>query len=655
MRADGLAAFYNYPGQSGLVRVWFTPRADLHAAALFPVEYFPISGTYTNGSGVSGQAEHDPVADRFYMLSQSILTPGAWVFDGRTSAWVGFVAAAAQDDNTMGVDPASGRLYMATGTTTPEPGRVFRGLIVTDGRTTPVAQGRVVPLPEILSAYNILTDSKTRRLFIPVESRRAGYSQDLLVMVDETTTSSPAAATDYDDLTTDVPEGPNTEATYSGSINGYGARFVVVGGTGGITTSTGSALNEARIPPDPTPPLPMVWDRGYLLGLAPGDRGTFLGHVGSIDVRGSGAAASAQAVTPDAQTANDYINKQNETFKQLGDDAREPQPWPWPVAVCLDGDGKPVAPDQSGVGTEAKASCDLKNATAEARSAVGGLVLSEGMSIGSSSFDGSAVRTAGEGIMTTATAVARDVRITVPEAGTLTIGRIKAVASTSAQGRRGSARVEWTRDIDHVAITDASGKPVFSCATQCDTSAIEAAIHEWAGAKIAIKFPTPRTRATPGGAFAEVQKTDASYYDGFVVNNDETYSTPAAEILVYNDYGERSRLLIQLAAIQASSIYGISVIPADLGLPDLPTLPPPVGDILGPSVPLPPPVLVPPPAQGGSLLERVIRSSRFLVRSPGDALLIALIATLSLGALAACWRRRSLLGLLDDFGSGGGS
>lgn len=640
IRADVLGNV-PYPGESGLARVWFTPRANPQTAALFPVEYFPISGTYTGGEGVKGLADYDPVADRFYMLSQSELTPGAWVFDGRNSAWVGFVAAAARDDSPMGVDPESGHLFMATGEAFVAAERV--GLVVADGRANPVSQGRVYPIPKKNGDY-IMTDPATRRVFLPVDGLKTGHTSDVLILLDETDASSPVEPTDYDALTTDVPEGQNTEATFSGSLNGYGSRAVLVGGTGGITTAPGYTAYNADVPP--------VWDSGYIFGLASGDRGMFLGHVGSVDLRNSGAVSSAQAITPDTNTANDYVNQQNDLFKRLGDEESKPQPWPWPVAICNDGEGKPAAPDESNVGTEAKASCDLKKGTATAKSSAGGIVLSQDVSIGSSSFDGSAIRSAGDGIVTTASAVARDIRITVPGAGTLKIGRIGATARTVAKGRKSTAQVEWTRDIDHVSIVDASGKTVFSCASQCDTSAIEAAIHEWAGAKIAIKFPTPRTRTTPGGAFAEVQKTDAAYHDGFVVNNDETFSAPAAEILVYNDFNERSRILIQLAAIQASSIYGISLLPTESILPpNLPVLPPPVGDILAPDVPLPPPVFSPPTTDDGSLLERVIRSSRFLVRSPGDALLIALIASLTLAAAAACWRRRSLLGLLDDFGT----
>lgn len=650
VRADAFGANVNFPGESGLVRVWFNPHADLAEAATFPVEYFPISGSYSGGEGVTGLSDYDPEADRFYMLSQSTLTPGVWAFDGRGSAWVGFVAADDEHTSHLGVDPRSGHLFVDSGEAGNDPAR---GLIVADGRATPISQGRVFPFTFYNKGVVILTDPSTGRLFLPVKGVKPGHQTDILVVADQTPTSPPETPDDHDTLTTDVSEGANTEATYSGSLNGFGSRVALVGGTGGITTSTGYTLNEQSVPLDPTPPVPMIWDHGYVLGLPPGDRGVFLGHVGLIDVRNSGASASAQAITPDSTTSNDYTNKQREVYKQLGASDDNVRPWLWPAAVCADGEGKPTSPDTSSTGTVAKASCDLKNVKADARAAAGEFVVGDAVSIGSSSFDGSSVRTAGEGIVTTAKALARDIRIVIPGAGTLTIGRITATARTVAHGRRGTARVQWSRDVEHLAVVDPSGNSVFSCAKDCDTSAIEAALREWAGAKIAIKFPTPRTRATPGGAFAEVQKNDAAYYDGLVVNNDETYSSPAAEILLYNDYGERSRLLIQLAAIQASSIYGISVLPSDSGLvPDLPPLPPPVADLVGPvSPPPPPPVYTAPPAQGGSLLERLVSTSRFLIRSPGDALMIGLIATLLLGAVTASLRRRSLLGLLDDFGT----
>src|SRR6185436_12514966 len=121
----------------------------------------------------------------------------------------------------------------------------------------------------------------------------AGHNQDILVLTDDTATPSSVAQTDYDGLTTDVPEGAKTEASYSGSLSGFGSRIALVGGTGGVVTSTGYTLTGTSV--DEIRP---VWDRGSIVGLGPGDRGVFFGHVGSIDVRNSGVTASAQAVTP---------------------------------------------------------------------------------------------------------------------------------------------------------------------------------------------------------------------------------------------------------------------------------------------------------------------------------------------------------------------
>ena len=643
------------PGESGLVRLLFTPRANVAQAALFPIDFFPISGTYSNSQDVTGIGDFDPVAERFYMLSVSELTPGAWVFDGRDSAWVGFLAGVTFGSHSgapqaLGVNPRSGHVLMDTGLDSNH-----RGLIISDGRATPVPQGRVFPSFVSTQAGNLLIDPTTSRVFETATLTSNGTNR-LFALEDDTPRAAPTPSVSYDTLTTDVPEGPNTETTFSGSLNGYGSRVMLVGGTGGVVTSEAPALDEE--PPIGASTLsvqgPDVWDRGSVLGLGPGDRGLFFGHVASIDVRGSGAAASAQAITPDPTTTADFTNEQNGVNQTLGQPDGQTQAWPWPAATCLDGGGKPANPDTSGTGTEAKANCDLQGQKGSAISSIGDITLSDGISIGGSSFDGSAVRTAADGIVTTATAVARDIRISVPGAGALTIGRIEAVARTSAHGRHHTAAVEWTRDIQHVTIVDASGKPIFSCATQCDTSAVEDAVHTWAGMKIAIRFPTPLTMATPGGAFGGVQKATAQYYDGFVVNDDDTLSSPAAEITAYNDYGQRSRVLIQLAAIEASSTYAISVLPPNSIFQPPPSIVvPPVGDILGPKVSqiLPPPP--PPPAtHQGSLLERVIRSSRLLVRSPGDALLIALVATLAIAAGAACLRRRSLLGLLDDFSAG---
>ena len=85
-RSDNLPALYfaciranPYPGESGLVRLWITEKADQSAAQEFPVDFFPVSGTFTETKGIVGVAAFDPRRERFFVQSQSAGTPGTWV------------------------------------------------------------------------------------------------------------------------------------------------------------------------------------------------------------------------------------------------------------------------------------------------------------------------------------------------------------------------------------------------------------------------------------------------------------------------------------------------------------------------------------------------------------------------------------------------
>ena len=123
-----------YPGEAGVVRLTITRTTSENKALHFPVVFFPISGSYTNGNQ-TGIAAFDPGSDRLFAQSLADSNPGAWVFDGRMSAWVGFIAAPHSDDFYLGIDCASGHYYMGGDASTSK-----AWVLVSDSRVTPVPQ-----------------------------------------------------------------------------------------------------------------------------------------------------------------------------------------------------------------------------------------------------------------------------------------------------------------------------------------------------------------------------------------------------------------------------------------------------------------------------------------------------------------------------------
>jgi hypothetical protein len=629
----GLFNAGTYPGQSALIRLWIQPTATTTAASGFRREVFSISGVYYNGAANNGLAVFDEAADRVYMLNQSSGTSGAWAFDGLLSAWVGFVPA---EDNTnwqLGVDQGSGHVYMRYGLGGDAAFNSSDPLLVTDGRATPVPQGDLFPTGISGVSQWIRTDPRTHRLFFQVSGRRAGVAPltRVLVYKDRLPSAEPDRPIDYDGLTTDVAEGPGTFATYQGSVKGFGARVSLVGGYSGVLS----------------PLYQSVTQRILIPGVKPAPRSIILGRAASLDLSSVSAASTAQAVAPDTVSADEYESYRNDLGKSAGGAAAlgtEQLTWPWQAAVCIDAEQKAADDKKEAPVGRSTVKCDLKAGRVSASTMSGGAVL-EGISLEGGTFVSSVERNE-DGTVTEATATARGMEIDLPGVGRLSIGRVSSTVRTVAHGRPGTAGVKWVREIDGVLLTDPSGKVLFRCPEACSPEAVADAVNENIGERVRVVVPDAERIATPRGAFAGIRETKSSYFDGLVVNDDDSRAVPALELLVINDTAEKSRLDIQLAAIEASSIYGISLLPAEGGsagppLVDVPAIPPITN--------VGPPELAPPPiVSGGQVPALATTSSSVLaVRSPADALFLSLISLLILATIAGGVRRHRFAALLN--------
>jgi hypothetical protein len=623
-----------YPGQSTLVRLWIDPHAGTADATRFRSETFPISGRYTGGSGVDATTAFDESADRIYMANHSTQFSGAWVFDGLLSAWAGFVPASDAANYGLGLNQATGHMYMRSGNDSQ--------IIVSDGRATPVPQGEAFPVSTLAATDFYLADPLTGRVFVRATNRVPRDHHEIQVLLDHTPSARPLEPVDYDGLTMDVAEGPGTLATFAGSANGFGTRMTLVGGYAGALSPVIQTTHE-----DPV--------RLTGLGISPGPRGVILGNVASIDLADTGASSSAQAVAPDTVTLDEYDARRKDiggTGGDTGNGVADALVWQWPAAVCLDAEGKMSSGSKESTVGRSSTTCDLKQARVTAASSVDAITF-DAVSVARSSFDSTIVRAGGEGTVTESTALARGVEVALPGVGRLSIGRVKATVRTVAHGRPGTASVDWTREIDGVLLTDASGKVLFRCPEACSPQAVAAAVNENIGQRLRISVPDAEKVATLRGAFAGIKEARKDYIDGLVVNDDDSEAVPALELLLINDSADKSRLDVQLAAIQASSIYGISLLPTEGGLsaPPLISVPPLVPPEIGPG-PQVGPGAIPPPFGTGRPTLATTRSSVFAVRSAADALFISLICVLVFATIAGAVRRHRFAALLNGGSQG---
>ena len=664
-------------GQNGVVRIDITGHERAAGVVNFPSEFFPVSGTYTGTSGSTGITGFDPASERFYAQSLAKRTPGTWVFDGLRDSWVGFIAAPDSSNKFLGVDTVTGKHYMGGS------GAGYSGYVnVTDGRATPVPQGAF--FDDIPIAEQILTDPSSDRLFAPmtVDNGQGGSRWGVLVLRDKTSPIVPLSPTNYDALTKDLPDS-RAVVQYSAAASGFGASYTVVGGWESLYSRYSHPINpNADNPAGPNP-----------AELAYGDRGVTYAAVPAVDIRPSGASATAAAGAVDQATDSDRRDRESQA----------PKP-PEEVQLstltggqtCLNGGGPRIENKQgSGDPERVVVVCDLGKLTAEGFASYADDVNGGGQSLGASSFHTRTFRDPKRGVVTETTAVARGLSLRAPGGkGGVSIDRVTAVATTVANGRPGTTKATWQRTVEGAVISDNAGEEQRprSCTTtvvagakvrsEGDCGALQQAINSIT-TRVQVWFPAPVLTATTRGAFARIEERETDYLNGLTLNNDQSRAVPAMEVTIYNDGPEKGRLLAQYAAIDANSIFTRSAKPtfpdfdqptidkqdpgttdsgaddgADGGTGGTPGSPgrwvegdpgtAGAGDvgIGGPDSALPP--AVPLGSDGlvgtsGGVVGQPVLGWMIGARGPRDAALAAGIWLLFAGALTSAWRRRRLI------------
>ena len=549
----GGSAAYQPTGQNGLLRMDISDQAGAPAVTAFPSEFFPVSGTYAENSYRSGVAAFDPDSERFFAQSLATRTPGTWVFDGLRDSWVGFIAAPDNSNEYYGLNPTTGRYYMAG-----NPHHGGSGYVtVSDGRSTPTAQGTVYT--DIYVKGQMIADPATNRVFMPSvwadgvdEFNLPIIKYGLLMLRDDSQGIVPLPEVDLDKLTRDLPD-DKALLQFSAGASGFGARYTVIGGWESVYDRISTRLfPQAKDSLGSNPAELSYGDRGLTFAAAP-----------AVDIRPSGASATAAGGSIDQASRSDRQDK----TPQEARDAEVPVTSLADGLTCLDGGGERQE-RTAGNGDPERVTvvCDLDKLSASGSASFGENINGGGQSLGASSFSTRTFRDARRGVVTETTAVARGISLHDPSGkGSIAIKRVTAVATTVANGRPGSTQATWERTVEGAVVTDGGeAQRPRSCTTTItagrkarssgDCAQLERALNG-VSTRLQVRFPMPRLTATPRGAFARVEEQETDYLNSLTTNNDQSRAIPALEVVLYNDGPEKGRLLVQMAAIDANATF----------------------------------------------------------------------------------------------------
>src|SRR5205823_6299928 len=235
------------------------------------------------------------------------------------------------------------------------------------------------------------------------------------------------------------------------------------------------------------------------------------------------------------------------------------QKWPYVAAACSDFGTKA----QTATAPEAQADCDA------GKDHVKVTVEHQNRSVLPADTSATAPAAAFGGADTTATldrdtkgglvvdtvAGVRDVVI----AGVAHFGRISSHARSIAHGRSGTAAATYERTFENVSM------PGFSCSTDCDPTAVVAALNRVLPPLVVAELPGYQLIKTPKGARGAALRDPWQHQQDVTLNNDgETdLEVPALRVTYYGDNAVRSRLILEFAASEANSAYSVYRLPAD--------------------------------------------------------------------------------------------
>lgn len=617
-------------------------RADGSPDPQVPVEIFP-------GPRSVADVFADPRAER--LLLKSFLNGERWwVFDGRASGYVGVIAVTNREVWTAsGYDPEAGRLYARAPdfTVFGDAGPQFAGgLFLADARLTPAPQALQFRAFQYSGQFRIVVDperaGRPRRIFV-----RGGSGGDAtahpwtpyLVIEDTVPIAVQPPFEDVDRQTIGrVEEAGVTGATFEGGAGGFGWRALLVGGAEGLNPQ------DERVFGGP-------FDVGGSCGTA--DRAVAAGSVGPLAVSDLATFGQVQPLAMDPGGDADLKTPTGRCIPQVPKDAHDAldpllgRTWPAGTIQCA-GDGEKsleVAELKPGRYV-ASVNCSQTKSRVEGRSVAVAADVDGGLGVPVSVAAGwsraTVAREPGRGIVVRVESVTQGVEL----GDVASIALVRAVAESRSGGRRGTAKTTYSRTVCGFRSATYTEE---GCLTPEQMEEARLAVNRALGIRGRLEFPEPDPelgRGSPGGYLAAVQKSLARFLSESAFNRDFGWELPAVQLTLFNDSIRKGtqRQVVQLAGVRAATTYGIYLLSrSGPSLPD-PVPPPTVIKELAP--PPPPtgsrPQGSPPPPPTRTVVEKIGETLSFLLRSPDEAGLVAIVG-LVLGFPLFLASRRSAL------------
>lgn len=569
----------------------------------------PTSGAYVNAlihttPALPGTVY--PIADQdggrvLLVTADKVNGNAAYLFDPIAERFVGVITGGFGNEppgNTaVGFDSSRGRAYLLTS----------RGILSASSRVSPLPGGslhRVLTNGEGLENFVpnqvIAVAPRLGRLFVP--STRLGT---YVVIEDRIVDPLALKLPEPDDLTTQIDEEEGvTAVNASGRMLASGAHVVVTGGVARIASQNDPLCNAPYASLAQAQVERAAFGDGCLAGkvVSTGHRELFLALTDAQVGSSTGAVAEAAGLSvpsSDSATNHDVANvgscgagtfagiagqSPRDEFKdgcksfqdglaagsgfdpQGGTKGANGEGFPVASSTCYDSGGTPTTASRQGAsgrlptGSEftSQTGCNADGIDVVASSRSAGFALPSAadpqISVSETFSDVRSARTP-EGQVTVSLAGARGVAI-----GPLRIAEVTSVAITKAKGRTGKAFADHARQWCGIEMNELKAAGCMNPDDPANADSI-GSVNQALG-RVRISIPPVGKEHTAGGYQAVVTKDPASQASDAAVNDDDSKTVSALELIAYNDGPEgRSRMIVQLGGVHAESRYGIYVPP----------------------------------------------------------------------------------------------
>lgn len=602
----------------------------------------PTAEDVLTGPPLTNHVLADAGSGRLLFATEKDFKESLLPFDTKRGAFVGAIATTRfkPAGASYEIDPATGRLFGVTSD---------KGVVIADVRRTPAQQALTFPEFARPSGGVIALDpavgERPRRAFV-----RFGGEPMIDVFEDRVPVSEDPPLSELDRFTVNHHEQQGvTDNGFEVSAHAYGARVLLVSGVEGL--ASGDLRRNIRRAGTPC----TFYDRELIAGFVPETR-----------MSNGTAVAAAVAGEADPGTKVDLLQPASRCYAHpdpldtgvglLGDQ--------WPTIGDIDPDGRlddalgnewsftklecsgDSNPDptrsETLEGFVADVGCGGTAGRADAFSQARGetsALQAGAVRVAEAVSRTALVRLAGGGVRATAEAWARGIEID----GVGYIELVRTVATARAAGLPGTAGGNFEPQLCGVIVPGRYEQR--GCAQSGEAiGALNRALG--ARGRFILRKPDPElAKGSPGGYLASIRKDRFEELSDRALNNDASTQVSGLELLLINDDPSlgRARQVFQFAGVDASTSYGIFLLPTLQPPAPLPPLLPPPSLPPQLETPHPPPPPPPPTTTLREVVRRVRAGLAVAFRDPIEAALAA-ITWLTLGLPLYLARRRGSLG-----------